>query len=121
MGNYVGELNKLKVYVDYENPKDGLVEIIESVDSDYEEYAERIADNIINDPENKGDVVSMIDALILGRFGEVLEFDEALGEEVNVLDELSNWLLINDTYCKSYKYDIQHIKKGEQLTLTYIT
>jgi hypothetical protein len=120
MGNYVGKLNTLKIYVAYDNPKEGLVEIINSLDSDYEDYAEQIADNIINDPHNDGDVVSMIDALLLGSFGEVIGDYEEL-EGVNILDYISTFLLQNCTYCQSYTSDIQHIKKGEQLILSYIT
>lgn len=114
MGNYVGKLHLLKVYVDYDNPKEGLVEIITSLDSDYEEFAEQIADNIINNPKND-DVVEMIDSLLSGDFGEIIE------DGINILDEISTFILQNDTYCQSYEYDIQHIKNGEQLTLTYLT
>jgi hypothetical protein len=121
MGNYQGKLNTLRVYVAYDNPKPGLVKIIDSLDSDYEEYSEKIADNIINDPKNDGDVVSMIDALLLGHFGEVMEYSEEFGKEVNVLDDISTFLLQNCTYCESYEFEIQHIRKGEQLILSYIT
>jgi hypothetical protein len=125
MGNYQGELHLLKVFVEYDNPKEGLAEIIESLDSDYEEYADKIADNIINDPQHDGDVVNMIDALLLGQFGEVMEYCEEFKEDINALDYISTFLLQNCTYCKSYESNIEHAvkkgKAGEQLTVTYIT
>jgi len=112
MGNYSGKTNLLKVKVQTNNPKEGLVEIIQSLDSDYEEYAEQIVDNIINDPKND-DVIEMIDAVICGRFGEVMVEED--GEEYNVLDDLSNWFLDNCTYCSGFESDSHHVSnKGEE-------
>jgi hypothetical protein len=112
MGNYTGEIKLLQVKVNVENPKEGLVEIISSLDSDYEEYAGQIADNIINNPQND-DVVEMIDAVIRGDFGEVIE------EGYNVLDELSTWILNNDTYCSGFESNIQNFGEYEFVTISY--
>jgi len=109
MGNYTGKTNLLKVKVNNKNPKAGLISIIDSLDSDYEEYSDRIADNIINDPKND-DVIEMIDAVIGGRFGKVIE------DGVDALDDTSTWFLNNDTYCSGFESDIVD-QGGHQLVI----
>lgn len=119
MGNFSGKINLLKVKVDIKNPKEGLVEIITSLDSDYEDYAEQIADNIINDPDND-DVVEMIDAVLGGRFGEVM-IDNLDGEEIDILEELSTWILNNSCYCSGYESEIVHCGDHELVIVSYGT
>jgi hypothetical protein len=114
MGNYKGKTNLLKVKVDNENPKKGLIEIINSLDSDYEEYADKIVDNIIKqcESENK-DVIDMIDNILVGNFGEIVEGG------INVLDDISNFFLQNCTYCSGYESDIVDQGKSQLVIISY--
>jgi ABC-type cobalamin/Fe3+-siderophores transport system ATPase subunit len=115
MGNYSGKTNLLKVKVNTKNPKKGLVKIIESLDSDYEEYADQIVDNIMAEND---DVIEMVDAVIGGRFGEVMEKGDD-GEEYNVLDDMSTFFLQNDSYCSGFESEIVHCGDHELVIISY--
>ena len=69
--------------------------------------------------QSAGGKTEMIDAVICGRFGKIIEYSEEFKEEIDVLDYISNWFLNNDTYCSGYKSDVVHCDDHELVIISY--
>jgi len=114
MGNYTGEINLLTKKVSKKNPKKALVEIIDELDSDYEDFSEEIVEAIINKRKN---VKQMIEDVIKGNFKDL-----TVEEDGEIYDaDISTFILKNCTYCSGYEYEIEEEKNHFHLSLSYGT
>jgi hypothetical protein len=93
MSNTTGQINLVVLVINHKNVKEKLIELI-SIDSDYQDVAEEIANTIIFKHDT---LTKMIKAAI--KFEKHKEVE-------------SRFILNNDTYCSGYEYEITKVDRS---------
>ena len=88
MGNYNNKLSLSLYRISKDGLEEGLVQMINEIDSDFQPMAEEIVADIV---ENNDTVIGAI--------------EDALHMRTNIdLGDISPWLINNETYCQQYDY-----------------